>query len=290
MYQEADYGAYVLGLLVGSREWIDYAQAYEEHFMDIDICHHSPKPEYIGACYGISPYHTGHEPYSLNSPVAGLFLLYHLTGDPDARESAVGIADFLHADYLGPHPGSGRGIGWPLRSVMIAYENTGDAKYLVEGKQMAEVALAEVVPRRGFFTELMTAWQYRGGVPMMNSILMAGLIRYWRASGDERIGRLCSDIAHNMAYSWMSPTEPGLILGNCPLQQVYTTGYALQDIAPLFWGYELTGDKAFLEKGRQMMQASVLDEKLNGGAFGLWRYHEMQDILYYYGLAGDLAN
>ena len=80
------------------------------------------------------------------------------------------------------------------------------------------------------------------------------------------------------------PTEPGLILDSDPLQQVYLVGYAMQDILPLFWGYELTGDKTFLEKGAQMMRESILNERHNGSTFGLSRYWEMQDILYYYGL------
>lgn len=285
MYQEVDYGAYIVGLLAGRREWIDYARAYQEHIMDIDICHHSLDPAYVGASYGISPYHTGHQPYALNAPLAGLFLLYHLTGDADAWDSAVGIADWVHATNLGIGAGSGRAVGWPLRSSMIAYENTYDPKHLEAGKKLAEFALQAAMPRRGFFSEPPATWQYRGGVPGMNSILMAGLMHYWRATGDERIGRLCADIAYNMAYSWMSPTEPGIALNGDPIQQVYITGYAMQDIMPLFWGYELTGERTFLEKGAQMMQASILDEKQNGAAFGLSRYWEMQDVLYYYSLA-----
>ena len=119
----------------------------------------------------------------------------------------------------------------------------------------------------------------------MNSVLMAGLMHYWRATGDERIGRLCSHIAHNMAYSWTSPSEPGLILNSDPLQQRYVVGYALQDVAPLFWGYELTGDRTFLEKGARMVEVSILDEKHQGAAFGFSRYWEAQDVLYYYGMA-----
>ncbi len=165
----------------------------------------------------------------------------------------------------------------------IAYENTYDEKHLQVSKRLAEFALDTLKPRRQFFSETPATWHYRGGVPGMNAILAAGLMRYWRASGDERAGRGCANIAYNMAYSWMSPTEPGLILGGDPLPQVYLVGYAMQDIMPLFWGYELTGDDAFLERGAQMIHASILDDRHNGGAFGLSRYWEMQDILYYYG-------
>ncbi len=284
MYQEVDYGAYILALLSGRRAWFDYAEAYQRHFMDIDICHYHPDPAYIGASYGIAPYHTGYEPYALNAPLAGLFILHYLTGDPDAREAAIGIADWLHAKNTGVGAGSGRAVGWPLRSSTIAYENTYDEKHLQVSKRLAEFALETLKPRRGFFSEPPATWHYRGGIPGMNAILSAGLMHYWRATGDERVGRACANIAYNMAYSWMSPTEPGLILNGDPLQQVYLVGYAMQDIMPLFWGYELTGDKAFLEKGGQMMQESILDERHKGSAFGLSRYWEMQDILYYYGL------
>ena len=284
MYQEVDYGAHILFLLNGKRAWFDYAEAYQRHFMDLDICHYHPDPAFVGASYGIAPYHTGSQPYALNAPLAGLFLLHYLTGDPDARAAATGIADWLHAKSTGVGAGSGRAVGWPLRSAAIAYENTYDDKHLQSAQRLAQYALESLEPRRGFFSEPPATWHYRGGTPGMNAILAAGLMRYWRISGDEQAGQACAHIAYNMAYSWMSPTAPGLILGSDPLQQVHLVGYAMQDILPLFWGYELTGDERFLEKGAQVMEASILDEKQRGQAFGLSRYWEMQDILYYYGL------
>ncbi len=287
MYQEVDYGAYILAMLAGQRAWFDYAEAYQGHFMDIDICHHHADPAWVGASYGISPYHTGHAPYSLNAPLAGLFLLHYLTGDSDAREAAVGIGDWLYATNTGVGARSGRAVGWPLRSSMIAYENTYDPKHLQAGRQLAESALSALRPRRQFFSESTATWQYRGGVPTMNAILAAGLMRYWRATGDERVGRALAHIAYNMAYSWMSPTEPGMIMGADPLQSVYLAGYSMQDILPLFWGYELTGDGAFLKKGMQVMQGSILAERNKGSAFGLSRYWEMQDILHWMRVAQE---
>ena len=90
-----------------------------------------------------------------------------------------------------------------------------------------------------------------------------------------------SQLAHNMAYSWMSPPEPGFIYGNDPLQHVYLVAYALQDVLPLYWGYELTGDAAFLEKARQVMDACIFAEEYRGQALGLSRYWELQDVLHY---------
>ena len=284
LYQEIDYGAYIIALLAGRREWLDYAQAYQAHFMDVDICHHHSDGNWVGASYGIAPYHTGSRPYPLNAPLGGLFLLHYLAGDPDAREAAVGIADWLHATNQGVGAGSGRAVGWPLRSSVIAYENTYEEKHLEVATRLAQFALSAKLPRRDVFSETPATWQYRGGIAGMNSILAAGLMRYWRATGDKAVGRTVANIAYNMAYDWMSPTEPGLILSCDPLQQRDLVGYAMQDVLPLFWGYELTGDTAFLTKGAEVMEESVLAERRNGAAFGLSRYWEMQDILYYYGL------
>ncbi|MBC8232628.1 hypothetical protein H8E77_24025, partial [bacterium] len=141
-----------------------------------------------------------------------------MTGNMDAREAAIGIADWLHAKNTGVGAGSGRAVGWPLRSSTIAYENTYDEKHLQVSKRLAEFTLETLKPRRQFFSEPPATWNYRGGIPGMNAILAAGLMRYWRATGDERVGRACANIAYNMAYNWMSPTEPGLILNSDPLQ------------------------------------------------------------------------
>ena len=57
--------------------------------------------------------------------------------------------------------------------------------------------------------------------------------------------------------------------------------YALQDVLPLFWGYELTGDAAFLDKAQQVMEACILADEYRGRALGLSRYWELQDVLHY---------
>ncbi len=284
MYQEVDYGAYIIALLAGRREWLDYVEAYQRHFMDMDICHYHADAKWIGASFGIAPYHSGSRPSPLNAPLGGLFILHYLTGDPEARETAVGIADYLHAANVGVGSGSGRGVGWPLRSASIAYENTYDEKHLEIATKLAEFAMGVLVPRRQFFTQPLATWNYRGGGSGYNVRLAAGLMRYWRATGDERVGRAVASIAADFVYDWMSPTEPGILYGNDPLQAIYGFGYALEDVVGLFWGYELTGNELFLDRGAQMMRESILAERHNGAAFGLARYWETQDILYYYGL------
>ena len=130
MYQEVDYGALAVSLLAGRRDFFDYAEAYQRHFIDLDICHYHPDSTFVGASYGIAPYHTGSRPYALNAPVSGLFLLWSLTGDQDAFDAAAGIADWLVKEAVGVGAGSGRAAGWPLRSAVIAWEHTGRDRYL----------------------------------------------------------------------------------------------------------------------------------------------------------------
>ena len=73
-------------------------------------------------------------------------------------------------------------------------------------------------------------------VPLPQSMLNLGLENTeWNFTSQGKYllvkdPRSRANIAYNMAYSWMSPTEPGLILNGDPLQRVYLTGQAMQDI------------------------------------------------------------
>jgi hypothetical protein len=213
-------------------------------------------------------------------PLAGLFLLHYLTGDPEAWEAATGIANWLHAARVGLGEGSARAVGWPLRSAMIAYENTYDKKHLEHARKLVEYFLRVMEPRRQFFSEPITTWQYRGGSYGMNAKIAAGLRRYWQATGDARAGRACASMSYNMAYDWMSPREPGWVMSCDPPSGLYAVGYLFEAVLPLFWGYELTGDRTFLEKAAQMMR----DENALAQGFDLSYFWEMQDVLFYYGL------
>ncbi len=283
MYQDLNYGAYILGLLGGRRDWLEWAEAIQRHYMDLDVCHYHPDPKFIGLSYGIGAYHTGWEPSPLNAPLAGLFMLHVLTGDRDAYDTAVEVADATaRVDATEWTAQSARAYGWPIRALSIAYENTGDEKYRKAARRLIDIALRFTEPRRGYFKDIGgTTWQYRGGLPLYNAIFAAGLMRYWRATGDDEVGRLCANIGYNMAYSWMSPTQPGVVLGCDPLKQVTEDNYVV-DILPLWWGYELTGNPALLDHGAQMMRTSILGQEKGG--LMLSRYWEMQDTLCYYDL------
>src|SRR5205085_11202643 len=133
-----------------------------------------------------------------------------------------------------------------------AYENTDKPRYLQTARKLAEFALGVVLARREIFAEPPATWNYRGGNPVMNSILAAGLMHYWRATGDERVGRVCANIAYAIAYDWMSPGEPGVVLANDPLQALTMRGYNLHIIPACFWGHEPTGGERLLEAGAQI--------------------------------------
>ncbi len=286
-YQDPIYGALVVGLLSGTRPFLDYATAYAEHFVDVDICHHHSDPRMVGASYGTCPYHTGGAPYALNPPNNGLFHLYYLTGDRDLWDAAVGIADWVHAAGVGKNAFTARQVGWPLRALAIAYEHTADPKFLDAARSLAENAMGDLLPRRYVFTNPGTVWQYRGGTGM-SAQFAAGMMRYWQVSGDERAARIAANAAYQFAYDNLAPEKPGFIVGYDPTQTHYIAH--LQYVMTLFMGYELTSDETLLRAGGQMLEQGILASDKPGAHFCLANYWEVQHILYGYALYRQMAS
>ena len=286
MYQEHNYAALILGLLGGRRDWIDYAEATMRHSMDTDICHYARDPRHIGGHYGAAGRgHMGYPPYNLSVPLAGYFIMHYLTGDPDMQEAAVGIADWICENNAGLDAESSRSVGWPLRSVMIAYENTGDPRYLEFAGKLVDWVLSDQTldPRRQQFSGAQGgAWNYRGGTT--DSKIVAGMRRYWQATGDRRAAEMCVNVAYNIVYSHASPTVPGVIVCSDPTAQELLVGYVLADLPAVFAGYELSGDERLLAKGAELMEESALSGKHSPTPFSTSYYWEMQDNLYYYDL------
>ncbi|CAN5194073.1 hypothetical protein BH11PLA2_BH11PLA2_13780 [soil metagenome] len=102
-------------------------------------------------------YAVGGGPSAAHNYNAGLALAYYLTGNPQYRDTAIGLADFVlnmddgrktvfrwlcrsdtglaiesSAGYLGP----GRASANSLLAVLTAHELTGDAKYLAKSEQI----------------------------------------------------------------------------------------------------------------------------------------------------------
>jgi len=143
--------------------------------------------------------------------VQGIIRQYGLTGDPFLKETALRICDNLarlvedrQFQFMNDAPHCGRTTGWPLLALAAAYELDGDPRYLQAMRTLVDDALARQDPNCG-------GWLYSlgpghchcrqakhvGMAGFITAVLINGLSRYYRLSGD---GRLPSAIERAVTF------------------------------------------------------------------------------------------
>ncbi|MBM3264933.1 MAG: hypothetical protein FJY97_16105, partial [candidate division Zixibacteria bacterium] len=176
----------------GDPHWFRYFDAACTHNRDVDLIHYCPEhPDWVGALHSYGEDHTSCGPMgSIGSNCDGLLNHYLMTGDPDSREAAAGLAGRLLD--CNPWERSARNIGWPLSQAIQCYDQTGDPRFLDKAKDWVAAANVYVEPRRGVFVEIHGSYNYVGGVPFMTGYLGFGLVRYHQATRDAGVLRLLS--------------------------------------------------------------------------------------------------
>jgi hypothetical protein len=215
------YGALLQYLRTGDARWYDLFDPLARHVIDIDIYHTDrDKAAYNGGYFWFTDHfkdaatcthrtysrrngdrHYGGGPSSNHNFTTGLLHYHYLTGDPDAREAVIGLADWvIRMDdgrrtpfgRIDPGPtglasqtgtpdnhGPGRGAGNSVNALLDAWLLTGGRRYLDE---------AEVLIRRCIHPEddipsrrLLNAekhWSY--------PIFLAALARYLDLKAEAR--------------------------------------------------------------------------------------------------------
>src|SRR5690606_28464569 len=101
-----------------------------EHWMDVDICHHSDNPLRYQGQIPHSARHVTDNPAVCHEWVEGLLDYYHITGERRALEAAIGVGENVLRILKTPRfqePGGyhARESGWALRSLGALYAETG---------------------------------------------------------------------------------------------------------------------------------------------------------------------
>jgi hypothetical protein len=150
-------------------------------------------PEHPYLC--LDPFNLGHV------WTQGLVRHYFLTGDPFVKETVERIADNLaqlvedrEYPFMG-HTHCGRTTGWPLLALGGAYEIDLSPRYLLAMRLLAGDALADQDPVCGGWLIHPMAWdhclcktaRHTGMAGFITAVLINGLSRYYRLSGDERL-------------------------------------------------------------------------------------------------------
>lgn len=216
-YWNGLHSMYNLYAMTGERKWYDWAERTIRHFMDICIIHWSPEGERNLA--GAKNRTIGGP---LTIPLVGqnshpMFDHWNMTGDPDGLRLGKANADFVLTDETmvkTTNARADRQQGWPLMSMVRAWQETGDPRYGKHAKHIVDTALGYMEGRRGAYLRHHGSDTHYGIVPFMSGILGAGLRDYYLWTGDERAGTAVAQIAESiyaeMHEPYHSKTHPDI--------------------------------------------------------------------------------
>ncbi len=234
----------------GIRRYMDYVLVAARHQIDVDVCHYSKDPLIMGGQYEHCAGHIDAKKVACSHQwVEGLLDCYHLTGDKEFFDTAVGIGHNIQRLLEQPvfqksGQANARETGWALRSLCALFKETNDRSWLEKCDWIV-----------GHFHE----WEDEYGlwlapytdnsairVVFMISIAMCSLMRYYRLDPKSETKammlRAVDDLLENARLDnglFYYKELPSLKrLGNNPII-----------LEALSYAYELTGDKKYLEAG-----------------------------------------
>ncbi len=234
----------------GIRRFLDYVLVTAKHWIDVDVCHYSKDPLIMGGQYEHTWDHIGAGNIVCSHEwVEGLLDYYHLSGDIEGLNTAIGIGENILRLLDTPMfnragDANARETGWALRSLTALYIETNDEKWLEKCDWIV-----------GHFKE----WEERYGlwlspytdntvirVVFMISVAVGSLMRYYRVRPNDDIKRmilkavddLCENARLDNGLFYYKELPSLKRFGNNPLI-----------LEALSIAYELTGNKKYIEYG-----------------------------------------
>jgi hypothetical protein len=281
----------------GDPRWFDRGEDYCLHCMDVDICHGRPDhPEWRGVLYAPSANHTRYW-WSAMLRAEGMDTFYRLTGDPDAREAFLGVADFIVRQgvatgrefrYITDPPPTGatryyasvRDQAGAFITLVRAYDETWDLKYLRASRRVARASITAMDLRRGCYSEVHGNYNYRGNIPWMVAQLMEPMYLYYRYSGDVEAARAVVGLAESIMAENTAADGPGAFEGysHNPHFRPMGSGYHILIAPAIGYAWELTRDPAFAAAMRDAYERTVADSTINPVVNCYWN---TPTLLYY---------
>ena len=254
-------------LMTGDPRWFDHLEATVRHIMDIDVCHaSSDHPDWIGAihCGHDGRNHTSAYPWNPGQRIKGTLAYWRLTGDVDAREAALGIADSAVRAKRGIGAHSVRDHAGILYCLTAAYDETRDPKYLEAARRVAHDAMGRIDRRRGCYSEVHGNIGYRGNVPWMCAQLAEPMYYYYRQSGDVEAASTVVGLAESILAENRTRDVPGDVYGYSHNPHFgKSTGYYLLIASTVLYAYELSNEEYFLANARAMYDLLIRDKNID---------------------------
>ncbi|MCR5216464.1 MAG: glycoside hydrolase family 127 protein [Lachnospiraceae bacterium] len=249
---EYDYphSMYMMFARTGIRRFLDYATVAVSHWMDVDVCHYSENPLYLGGQWEHTMGHCKDGVMVCSHQwVEGLIDCYHFTGNERALNTAIGIGENIlrlleTPMYQVSGESNARETGWALRTLVALYAETGEERWVKKCRWII-----------GHFKE----WQEEYGewvapytdnttirVGFMISVAVGSLMRYYRIFKEEDVKELILSAIDDLVENCTLPTGIFYYKELPSLQRNGNNTLLLESMAI---GYELTGDKKYLECG-----------------------------------------
>ncbi len=234
----------------GIRRYLDYVLVAGKHWQDVDICHFSDDPLEMNGQYEHTNRHNHGEVIACSHQwVEGLFDYYHFTGDKDAYDAAVKIAENVTRLLDTPQfkfkgETTARETGWALRTLTATYLETNDEKWLEKCSFIVDHFEQWEKEKGHWLSSYMDNVSIR--VVFMISVAIVSLMKYNRVRPQKRIEDMIMRAVDDMLENCL--LDNGLFyykeipslkrLGNNPII-----------LEALSIAYELSGDVKYLKAG-----------------------------------------
>lgn len=234
----------------GVRRFMDYGLITAEHWMDVDVCHYSKNPLLFGGQWEHSARHIKDSSIvPSHSWVEGLLDYYHFTGKERALETAIGIGEnilrLLETDaYQKKGESNARETGWALRTLTALYLETGDRRWLSKAEWIIGHFEEWAEEYGGWLAVYTDNTSIRVG--FMISVAVGSIMRYYRVFPSEKTKQMMVDAIEDLY-------ENGRLANGMfyykELPSLNRAGNNTLLLEAMAIGFELTGDKKYLEAG-----------------------------------------
>lgn len=253
----------------GIRRFMDYNIAACRHWMDVDVCHYSVDPLYLGGQWEHTNGHCKNGVMVCSHEwVEGLLDYYHFTGDERGLETALGIGENVlrlldTPMYAGVGEMNARETGWALRSLTALYVETGDDKWLIKCKWILENFKLWEEQYGNWLAPYTDNTVIRVG--FMISVAVGSVMRYYREFPDEEIKQMLLRAVDDLIESCYME-EVGLFYYK-ELPSLNRLGNNTLLLEALAIAYELTKDEKYLRPGITTFKQAIYSSNAGvGGA------------------------
>ncbi|HAN44621.1 MAG TPA: hypothetical protein DCP97_04440 [Ruminococcaceae bacterium] len=246
----------------GTRRFLDYMLVAAEHWYDVDVCHYSENPLYMGGQWEHCGGHTHLRVVCSHQWVEGLFDYYHITGERTAYQTAIGIGENILRLLETPmfqQKGeiNARETGWALRSLVALYKETNDKKWLEKCDWIVGHFEDWKKEYGGWLSPYTDNTSIR--VVFMIAIAACSLMRYYRVKPQEKLKTMILEAIDDVIENCI--LENGLFLYK-ELPSLSRLGTNTIILEALAIAYEFTGDIKYLEVGMPTFEVNI---KASGG-------------------------